>query len=89
MHSFLEVLPFTGLAVQMCLNPADVAALFDPATRGEQLRFRPKRNPRAYAYDAAIVALVTVTLVIPYAEEFVRCFRVDHTLLPRDAKRAG
>jgi hypothetical protein len=88
-HSFLEVLPFTALAVQLCLNPQDVAALLDPAKRAEQLRLKPKRDPRAYAYDAAIVALATITLAIPYAEEFVRCFRVDHTLLPRNAKRNG
>jgi hypothetical protein len=88
-HSFLEVLPLTGLAVQICLNPKDVAALFDPAARAEQFRLKPKRNARAYAYDAAIVALVTITLVIPYAEEFARCFRVDRSLLPRKSKRTG
>jgi hypothetical protein len=81
-HSFLEVLPFTGLAVSICLNPGDAAALFDPKTRAEQLRFKPKRDPRSPAYNAAVIALVTVALVIPYAEEFVRCFRVDRTLLP-------
>lgn len=81
-HSFLEVLPFTGLAISVCLNPTDAAALFDPITRADQLRLTPKRHPAAPAYNAAIIALVTLTLVIPYVEEFVRCFRVDHTLLP-------
>ena len=37
--------------------------------------------PGSPAYNAAVIALVTVALVIPYAEEFIRCFRVDHTLL--------
>ena len=81
-HSFLEVLPFTGLAVSVCLNSRDAADLFDPVKRREQLRFKLKTDPRVPLYDAVICALVTVTLVIPYAEEFVRCLRVDHTLLP-------
>ena len=81
-HSFLEVLPFTGLAVSVCLNPADALAMLHADTRGAQLRLTPKRNSSAPLYNATIIALVTVTLVIPYAEEFVRCLRVDHTLLP-------
>jgi hypothetical protein len=81
-HSFLEVLPFTGLAVSICLNSRDAAALFDPAKRHEQLQLKPKPDPRSPLYNAVIFALVTVTLVIPYAEEFIRCLRVDHTLLP-------
>ncbi len=84
-HSFLEVLPFTGLAVSLCLNSGDAVALFDPAKRAEQLRFKAKREPRSLLYNAAIIALVTVTLVIPYTEEFIRCWRVDRTLLPHRA----
>lgn len=81
-HSFLEVLPFTGLAVSVCLNPNDVVALFDPNKRADQLRLKPKRDSRAPAYTATVIALVAATLIVPYVEEFVRCFRVDHTLRP-------
>jgi hypothetical protein len=85
-HSFLEVLPFTGLAVSVCLNSRDAVALFDPAKRPAQLRLKRKRAPFAPVYNLVIIALVTVTLVVPYAEEFVRCWRVDHTLLPHPAR---
>ena len=53
--------------------------------RASSFASRPKREPRSLLYNAAIIALVTVTLVIPYTEEFIRCWRVDRTLLPHRA----
>ena len=88
-HSFLEVLPFTGLAVSVCLNPSDAVAMLHGETRAAQLRLTPKRHPRAPLYNATVIALVTLTLAIPYVEEFVRCWRVDHTLLPHAPKHDG
>jgi hypothetical protein len=82
MHSFLEVLPLTALAFTMCLNPAAVADLAGRGTRPRQFRFEKKRRPAAPMQVAGISLLAIGSLFVPYAEEFVRCWRVDHTVLP-------
>ena len=84
MHSFLEVLPFTGLAFTMCLNPGDVAVLFGKGTRPPRFRLKLKQHPAAPAFTAAVIALATVTLFLPYTEELIRCYRVDHTFRAHD-----
>jgi hypothetical protein len=83
-HSFLEVLPFTGLAFQMCLNPDDLAVLFGRGSRPRRFRLEPKRHPMAPLYAAAVTALATFMLFLPYTEELLRCYSVDHTFLPHD-----
>ena len=84
LHSFLEVLPFTGLAFMMCMNPADLAVLLGRGSRPFRWRLAPKRHPLAPLYAAAVIGLASALQVIPHLEEFVRCFRVDRTLLPHD-----
>ena len=41
-----------------------------------------KRRPLSARYVAAILGGVTAFVGVPYAEEFVRCYRVDRTLAP-------
>jgi len=81
-HSFLEMLPFMGASMMICLKPKQFAAIFG---RGEQPRWKLelKNPPVTFRYVAAVLAAVGAFVVLPYAEEFVRCYRVDGTLLPR------
>jgi hypothetical protein len=85
MHSFLEVLPFSALAFTMCLHPAAVANLAGRGPRPRQFRFEKKRHPVAPIHIAGITGLAIGLLFVPYTKELLRCYRVDHTLLPHHA----
>jgi hypothetical protein len=89
LHSFLEVLPFTALAFMCCLHPDAVAELAGrrPSSGGFGLRLRSRQESPLYL--AAIFALSSLCLVIPYAEEFGRCIRVDGTVLPHPENESG
>jgi hypothetical protein len=82
-HSFLEMLPFMGTSMMICLRPKQFAAIFG---RGEPARWKlePKNPALTARYVTAVLACVGAFVVLPYAEEFVRCYRVDRTLLPRE-----
>ncbi|MBD5657487.1 MAG: diguanylate cyclase, partial [Candidatus Eremiobacteraeota bacterium] len=82
-HSFLEMLPFMGTSMAICLQPKQFAAIFG---RGEKPRWTlaPKKPPLTKRYVAAVLAAVGAFVVLPYAEEFVRCYRVDGTILPHE-----
>ena len=83
MHSFLEVLPFTALAGMCCLHPEAAKTLFSPRALKSGFRLKPKRNKESPSYLAAVLVMGTVALALPYAEEFIRCFKIDRSLLPR------
>jgi hypothetical protein len=87
MHSFLEVLPWAGLAFTACLNPSDVRAIMSEGLLARGLRLRWKKHPVPLGFLAATMALVTLGLVVPYAEELVRCYRTDGTLAPHERKK--
>jgi hypothetical protein len=82
LHSFLEVLPWAGFAFTACLNPRDAKKLAATALFPRPFRLRPKKHPVPLAYLVATFAVATVGLVLPYAEELLRCYRTDGTLLP-------
>jgi hypothetical protein len=86
-HSFLEVLPFTALAFQACLNPDDLAVLAGRGSRPPTWRLEPKAEPAVPLVSTGVMAAAALLLVVPHLEEFLRCYRVDHTLLPH--KRAN
>jgi hypothetical protein len=44
--------------------------------------FKRKQVLAPPEYLTAVALAGTAALALPYAEEFIRCFRVDHTLLP-------
>ncbi|MCH6163433.1 diguanylate cyclase [Streptomyces sp. M600PL45_2] len=82
-HSFLESLPFGALASLMCLHPGQVELLLRGG-RGERTAWRliPRRRPLPRPYLAGITAGVLLCVVLPYAEESMRCARAS-------ARRAG
>jgi hypothetical protein len=81
-HSFLEVLPLMALSAAACLKPKQFAAIFGRGDEPARWRFEPKRTALTVRYRTAIFASVGAFVVLPYAEEFVRCWRADHTLAP-------
>ncbi len=83
-HSFLEMLPFMGASFAICLKPRQFAAIFGRGGEAPRWRLEPKRPALTPRYIATILGLVTVSIALPYAEEFVRCLRTDRTLLPHD-----
>jgi len=88
-HSFLEVLPFTGLAFSVCLNPDDFAVLIGRGKRPSRFRLEPKRHPLSPLYNTVVIAVITATLILPYTEELLRCYWVDRTLLPHPVPGDG
>jgi hypothetical protein len=83
-HSFLEVLPWAGLAFSMCIEPKVTASLFRTGTR-TKWKLQPKKHPAAPLYNVCALTIATLFQVIPYTEEFLRCWSNDHTLLPHGA----
>ena len=76
-HSFLEVLPFTMLALSVSADPA----AFRDIRSGWPLEFTPRRRPPSRAYFSLLATLATISAAA-YVEEFVRCYRVDRTIGP-------
>jgi hypothetical protein len=83
-HSFLEVLPFMGASLCSVLKWKQFLAIFGAGPEPAEWKLEWKRRPQPAAYTAAILGGVLLFVVTPYIEEFVRCFRVDHTLLPHE-----
>jgi hypothetical protein len=81
-HSFLEVLPLMALSAAICLKPKQFAAMFGRGDEPARWRLEPKRTALTARYRAAVFTCVGAFVVLPYAEEFVRCWRADHTLAP-------
>jgi hypothetical protein len=83
-HSFLEVMPFMSLSFILCMHWDQVLALFGKGPSKASFAIRPKEKPIHPLYLTVIGALLTGLVGIPYAEEFVRCYRVDRTLKPHE-----
>jgi hypothetical protein len=81
-HSFLEVLPFMSLSFIVCMHWDQVLGLLGKGPSKASFAIRLKEKPIPPLSLAAIGALLTGLVALPYAEEFIRCYRVDHTVLP-------
>lgn len=79
LHSFLEVLPVLALSSVLTLHPQQTAALFGRGDDAADWHLRFKRPPLRRRYLAGILTAVLTFLVVPYAEELIRCYRVDGT----------
>ncbi|MGD0475430.1 MAG: hypothetical protein ABSB70_19755 [Candidatus Velthaea sp.] len=88
-HSFLEVLPVMALTTLLTLHPAQTAALFGRGTKPPVWRLRPKEPALRGRYLAAVAAAVTSFLVVPYAEELLRCYRTDRTFAAHRSPQPG
>ena len=81
-HSFLDVIPFMVVSFMICMYWDQFCALLKVGSEPARFELRMKRQPLARGYVDGIVAAVAGLVVLPYAEEFWRCYRVDHTLDP-------
>ena len=81
-HSFLEVLPFTALSYAICLHPQQSLALIGLGDEEPRFRLERKRRPLPTAYIIGILSAIGLLIGIPYADELVRCLRVDPQPLP-------
>jgi hypothetical protein len=76
-HSFLEVLPFCGLSFVICMHWDQFLALAGKAQERPRFSFRLKRPPLPPRYLASMLSAIAVFLVLPYAEELLRCWRAQ------------
>jgi hypothetical protein len=83
-HSFLEVVPIMALTSTLSLHPGQTAALFGRGDEPPRWGLRVKDPPLSRGYLAAIFGAVMLLGVVPYAEEFIRCYRTDRTLAAHD-----
>lgn len=86
-HSFLEVLPFMAVSFMICLHWGQFQALVGKGKETARFEFRSKKDPLPRRAVRIILGLVILTVVIPYAEEFWRCYREDKTLTAHPATR--
>ncbi len=84
-HSFLEMLPFISASLACCLKPKQFAAIFGRGEEPARWKLEPKNPPLTARYVLGVLAGVGAFVVLPYGEEFVRCFRHDGTLKPHRA----
>jgi hypothetical protein len=82
-HSFLEMLPFAATTMACCIKAPQLAAIFGRGEEPACWRLKPKNPPLTLRYVAGLFASVTLGIALPYAEELLRCWRVDHTFAPR------
>ena len=85
-HSFLEMLPFMATSMAICLKPKQFGAIFGRGEEPARWKFEAKKPPLTARYVLATLAGVAAFVVLPYGEEFVRCFRHDRTLKPHKAR---
>jgi hypothetical protein len=82
-HSFLEVLPFATLSFLLCLRADQALAILGLRDEKPDFALRFKAEPPPRAYVTGLLALITLSIGIPYAEELLRCMRVNPSPLPR------
>ncbi|MEV1076682.1 diguanylate cyclase [Streptomyces sp. NPDC050211] len=90
-HSFLESLPFGALASLMCLHADQVKSLLRGGRgRPDAWRLVRRRRPLSRAYLAGIAAAIGTCVVLPYAEELLRCRRRQRSApVSRNRARGG
>jgi hypothetical protein len=82
-HSFLEVLPFATLSFLLCLRADQTLAILGLSDEKPDFTLRFKAEPPPAAYVTGLLALITLSIGIPYAEELLRCVRVNPSPLSR------
>ncbi len=83
LHGFLEVLPFATLSFLLCLRADQALAILGLSNEKPDFALRFKAEPPPRAYVAGLLALIALSIGIPYSEELLRCMRVNPSPLPR------
>lgn len=77
MHSLLEMLPITAVVVLAAAHWDQFLALFGAGTEPPRLALTPKREPLSPSYLFSLFAALGLFVVLPYAEELLRCLRAQ------------
>ncbi|MDP9018371.1 MAG: diguanylate cyclase [Candidatus Eremiobacteraeota bacterium] len=85
-HSFLEVLPFMSLSFMLCQHWDQALALVGLGPDPPSFKIERKHEPLPGAYVAGLLSAITLFVILPYAEELVRCYRADGTLQAHDKR---
>jgi hypothetical protein len=75
MHSFMEVLPFTALALVLVNHWGQLLALFGFGAEPPVYSLQWKAEPLPLWYRAALIVAILLLAVLPYLEELRRCLR--------------
>ncbi|TXI79463.1 MAG: diguanylate cyclase [Cupriavidus sp.] len=75
MHSLLEVLPLTAIALLAMAYWDPFLSLFGVGPEAARFRLEVKREPLPGIAQVAVLAGAAVFGVLPYGEELVRCLR--------------
>jgi hypothetical protein len=86
-HSFLEMLPLTGLLIVVTLHWQQFLALFGFGIEVADFGLRLKNPPLPWTYVGVILSVVLLFEVLPYLEEFVRGWRARERRDRRAAAR--
>ncbi|CAG2135150.1 hypothetical protein LMG19282_01037 [Cupriavidus campinensis] len=76
-HSLLEMLPVTAVAMLAAAHWDQFLALFGAAAEPPSLTLTPKRDPLPPLYLMGLFAALGLLVVLPYAEELLRCLRAQ------------
>lgn len=71
-HSFLEMLPLTGLLIVVTIHWQQFLALFGLGTEDAEWTLRLKQPPLPWLYLSLILSVVFLFEVLPYLEELWR-----------------
>jgi hypothetical protein len=76
-HTFMETLPFDVLAVFACLHPEQFRSMLGLGSEKADFALRWKKPGLPVRQIAGIFGAVTMFVVLPHVEEFVRCWRAS------------
>lgn len=82
-HSFLEVMPLMATSLLFALHWNQAAAMLRLDGDAPRFALRGKRQPLSPRYRVGLLASLVACVGLPYAEEFLRCWRANRSLAPR------
>ena len=89
-HSFLEMMPLTGLVLVAVLHWPQFTALFGLGSEPARFALALKQPPLPWLYVTAVFAAILLFEILPYVEELVRCLRANGGhLTPQDPQLAA
>jgi len=74
-HSFLEIIPLTALALAILLHWSQFLALLGLGDAAADFSLRGKDNALPMAYTATLLAAMILLQVAPYTQELWRCLQ--------------
>lgn len=90
-HGLLEIVPVMATAFLVALHWDQARTLVGWGPSRPRFALVRKRRALPRSYVAGLLSTLTALIGIPYAEEFLRCYRTDRTLAahPQEAGQDG